>query len=552
MKLFEFINKCLNAYGCKKAFGVPGSLVMPIWQGLTDLELSLCGHEQEASYCASGYAKMSLEPVAVITTGSPGVTNCISGIAGGYMDSVPLIYISGRTATFDAGNGLRQEESRNNRCFDSIDIMQSITKKSILIKTSETAAKDFEDICTLALKVRKGTVHISIPENIQNEEIGYVNIEELYKRAEKFKDHINANEIIRQDFTGVINNSKRKLIIMGWGCWLSQSIEAVYELAKRINAPILVTAKAFCCASENSMLLGKLGYGENPIMKEFLKKYKPELVLAFGTSMSKKDISDDIRELLPMNNTHIFTIEPEDSNKYFRGVWHKVEDLKKTIKSLLQVNPLSQNIEEIVLEYRRKQKEYYHNYIDENDLMARTISQINCFNDQSIIVTADAGNHLLNTAVLFDAKQKGQIFINDGIRAMGSGICETVGMAIANSNYKYIAITGDGCMLMNGNVMHMASKKNLPVLFVVYANLSLGRVRVGQMVKGKIIESDLPQIDFFLYAKSMGLDAISVNDVDGFYKYVEGFIKEPRPALIEVCTDSDEIPIALKAKGEWN
>ena len=82
MKLFEFINKCLNAYGCKKAFGVPGSLVMPIWQGLTDLELSLCGHEQEASYCASGYAKMSLEPVAVITTGSPGVTNCISGIAG--------------------------------------------------------------------------------------------------------------------------------------------------------------------------------------------------------------------------------------------------------------------------------------------------------------------------------------------------------------------------------------------------------------------------------------------------------------------------------------
>lgn len=314
MKLFEFINKCLNAYGCKKAFGVPGSLVMPIWQGLTDLELSLCGHEQEASYCASGYAKMSLEPVAVITTGSPGVTNCISGIAGGYMDSVPLIYISGRTATFDAGNGLRQEESRNNRCFDSIDIMQSITKKSILIKSSETAAKDFEDICTLALKVRKGPVHITIPENIQNEEIGYVNIEELYKRAEKFKDHINANEIIRQDFTSVINNSKRKLIIMGWGCWLSQSIEDVYELAKRINAPILVTAKAFCCASENSMLLGKLGYGENPIMKEFLKKYKPELVLAFGTSMSKKDISDDIRELLPINNTHIFTIEPEDSN----------------------------------------------------------------------------------------------------------------------------------------------------------------------------------------------------------------------------------------------
>ena len=300
------------------------------------------------------------------------------------------------------------------------------------------------------------------------------------------------------------------------------------------------------------MFLGKLGYGENPVLKDFLEEYKPELVLAFGTSMSKKDISEDMVKLFPINNTHIFTVEPEDSNKYFRGVWHKVYELKKTIKDLLQGSFISQNIGNFVSECRKKQREYYGDYIDENDLMAKTISQISCFKAQPIIVTADAGNHLLNTAVLFEAEHKGQIFINDGIRAMGSGICETVGMAIADPNYKYIAITGDGCMLMNGNVMHMSAKKNLPILFVVYVNLSLGRVRVGQMIKGEIIESDLQQIDFSLYAKSMGLDSVSVNDVDGFCKHVENFIKVPRPTLIEVHTDPNEIPIALKAKGEWN
>lgn len=552
MKLFEFINKCLSAYGCKKAFGVPGSLIMPVWQGLDDLELSLCGHEQEASYCATGYAKMSFEPVAVITTGSPGVTNCISGIAGGYMDSIPLIYISGRTATFDEGKGLRQEESKYNRCFDSVDIMQPITKKSILINSKETAVKEFEEICVLALEARKGPVHITIPEDIQNEEIGYVNIEELKKRAEKFRECENIKETIKQDFSNIIKNNKRKLIIMGWGCWLSQSIDDVYELAKRINAPILVTAKAYCCTSENNMLLGKLGYGENAIVKDFIEEYKPELVLAFGTSMSKKDISEDIKRLFPINNTHIFTTEPEDGNSYFRGVWHKVDELKKTIMAFSQESSTSKDIGNLILDCRKKQREYYCDYIDENDLMAKTISQINCFNAQSIIVTADAGNHLLNTAVLFEAKNKGQIFINDGIRAMGSGICETVGMAIADSNYKYIAITGDGCMLMNGNVIHMAAKKNLPILFVVYANLSLGRVRVGQMIKGEIIESDLPNINFALYAKSMGLNSVSVNDVDGFCKHLKSFIEVPRPTLIEVHTDPDEIPIVLKAKGEWN
>ena len=98
----------LRRFGVEKVFGVPGSLIMPIWQNIKSAELVLCSHEQEASYIATGFAKISKKPVAVLTTGGPGVTNCVSGIAAANLDSVPVIYISGRVALKSEGRGLRQ------------------------------------------------------------------------------------------------------------------------------------------------------------------------------------------------------------------------------------------------------------------------------------------------------------------------------------------------------------------------------------------------------------------------------------------------------------
>ena len=99
MTLYECIDKYIGKFGVKKIFGVPGSLIMPVWQNIHSAELILCSHEQEASYLAVGYSKMSREPVMVLTTGGPGVTNCVSGIAAANLDSLPLIYISGRLPT---------------------------------------------------------------------------------------------------------------------------------------------------------------------------------------------------------------------------------------------------------------------------------------------------------------------------------------------------------------------------------------------------------------------------------------------------------------------
>ena len=145
MKLCEYINECLNEIGVEKVFGVPGALVMPVWQSISSAEIILCSHEQEASYVAAGYGKMAHKPVAVITTGGPGVTNCISGVASANIDSVPMVYISGRTPLDKNGKGLRQEESHVNRLYDSVDILKNFTKQSFCIHNLNIAAKKIRE-----------------------------------------------------------------------------------------------------------------------------------------------------------------------------------------------------------------------------------------------------------------------------------------------------------------------------------------------------------------------------------------------------------------------
>ena len=168
MNLYEFIDECLCRVGVENVFGIPGSLIMPIWQNIKNKNIVLCSHEQEASYVAVGYAKMSRKPVCVITTGGPGVTNCISGIASANIDSVPLIYISGRTPVSKNGSGLMQEESRINRMFDSVDLLKSVVKTSVCIENIETAPQIIWETIRSALEGRSGAVHLSIPIDIQN------------------------------------------------------------------------------------------------------------------------------------------------------------------------------------------------------------------------------------------------------------------------------------------------------------------------------------------------------------------------------------------------
>lgn len=538
MKLYEFIDECLYHIGVEKVFGIPGSLIMPVWQNLKHHDIVLCNHEQEASYVAVGYTKMSRKPVCVLTTGGPGVTNCISGIAAANIDSVPLIYISGRTPICKNGFGQRQEESRINRMFDSVDVLKSVTKASVCIDNVETAPQIIWNTIRSAIEDRNGVVHLSIPIDIQTAEV--------YTEAVNFS----IKKLI--DIELSLKISKRPLFILGWGCWMADSYNEVYALSEKVNAPVLVSSKAYCCIKkEHKMFLGELGYGYNAVLDEFIKSYHPDSIISFGSSLGDKDISHSVIYSLTQSIPTYIISNDVSSFSHKSQSYSTIEtfDMKRSLYKFLKSVPSRNDEDNLTFDIRLAKKcafDFWKQKIEPSDFMARCIEIINQKIDDRCTITADAGNHLANAGALIVPSEPQQMFLDVGLRAMGTGICTAVGMAIANRRRKYIAITGDGCMLMNGNVMHLAYKLNLPVLFIVFNNHSLGRVRVGQSLTENYLETDIHNVDFLAYARSFGLKSYRFDSPETFYSEFSKIPCSDLPALIEIITDKDEIPVSVK------
>lgn len=534
MKFYEFINDTLKAYGCRKVFGVPGSQVKSLWQNLKDIEIILCSHEQEASYVATGYSKASGELVAVMTIGSPGVTNCASGIASANMDSVPMLYISGRTPEQLKGYGLLQEESNINRSFNSNEFLASLTKAEFDINNVSKAAEMFSEACEIATSGRAGCVHVSIPVDIQSMDLPSYKVKPDMCKDASIPD---------------MPKITKPLIIMGWGSWQARVAPQVYELAKKIGAPVLVTSKGYPCIwGDHPNYLGKLGYGYNSVLEKFLQDYGPEQVLVFGSSMGRKNISESCLSILGFADTYLYSNECKDLNFRFpKGRWIQVDDLNLMVNSWLSnLKPSSNKPNQNLNSVRQQQRKLYVDKIENKDLMARAIFELNDLCDESCVISADAGNHLLDTAILYEPKQLGGMFLDVGIRSMGSSPCSSVGMAIASKDKFFIAVTGDGSMLMNGNVMYLAKSLNLPVLFLVTNNSAHGRVRVGQMEEKNFIGTDLGNIDFALYGKTFGLEAYKANTMKEFRTAMKKILTERKTSILELCTDKDEIPPSLK------
>lgn len=538
MKFYEYINNTLKAYGCRKAFGVPGGQVKPIWQNLKDIEIILSSHEQEASYTATGYSKASGELVAVITIGSPGVTNCASGIASANMDSVPMLYISGQPPAPLKGYGLLQEESDINRSFNSVELLEPLTKGEMEINDISKAAQMFLEACELATSGRAGCVHVSIPVDIQSMDLPSDEIISVTRK-----------ETGKEAAIPSLPDITKPLIIIGWGSWQAGVAKQIYELAEKIGAPILATSKGYCCIwGEHPNYLGKLGYGYNPVLEKFLQDYAPEQVLVFGSSMGRKNVSESCQRILEQAETYLYSVECKDVMFRFpKGHWTQVDDMALMVDSWLKnIKSSNKELSVDLKSVRQQQRKFFSDKIEEKDLMARAILELNTLCDDSCVISADAGNHLLDTGILYEPRQLGGMFLDVGIRSMGSCPCFSAGMAVALRDKYFIAVTGDGSMLMNGNVMYMAKRMNLPVLFLVTNNSAHGRVRVGQMEQKNFIATDLGNIDFTLYGKTFGLDAYKASSIEQFRTSMAKILAEKKTAILELCTDKDEIPPSLK------
>lgn len=530
MKFFEYISKRLNELNVKKCFGIPGSYIMPIWDNLKDIDIVLCTNEQDASYIATGYAYEINDMSVLLTTASPGVVNALSGIAYAYKDNIPLLIISGMENTFDIGKGCFQEESNCVNQFKTTELSKNLTKYSCQILSKKTAVKDFEYALFLIKKYQM-PVHLSIPLDIQNSEI------------EEKKFDFNDKEYYTKKLKVKFNKS---LIVVGGGCVKEDVMENVYSFAKKISAPIISTMKGYSAVTyNNEMFLEKLGSTISDDLISFLQEYKPENIFVLGSSLGYKDFVK-INHIIKNCNFLIIDKNKKYVSPYQNSKLLYLKSMNDTLNYLIKISgEQKSNIQNKILKFKKDLINKNVRYLS-NDIMAGCINKLNTLVNKNTILTADAGNHYLDALTLYRSKSFKNFYVNAGFAAMGIGICSSIGFAF--NNKKVVAITGDGCMLMNGNSIYCAKKYNLDVCFIVFNNDSLGRVRVGQVINQKQINSDLGNVDFSLYAKSFNIKSVKVDNVKDFEIKFKEFAKEKGVKLIEVTTSKEEIPLILKEK----
>ena len=539
MKVCEYIAGFLQLQGVKDIFGIPGSWIMPVWQELDGL-LHLCNNEADAAYMAVGYGKKSRRPGIVITTTGPGITNAVSGIASAYQDSIPLIHISGCQPVNEEGSGCFQEESNYDRCFRAKDLLDSITKECFYPTTPIEAVEMIRTCWSIAVSNRCGSVHISIPIDIQNAELGDYRIEPLTESVGNQSD---------DSIVGII--FEKPLIVLGWGAYLSNASEPIYQLAKKINAPVLSTMKGLSAVQYDSDFhLGTLGFHFTSFTEEFICQYGPKSVFIFGSSIGRKDFTDSFVKLLESANSFCFTDDPANINKRLLNVRiFKTNHLIKTISTLFDIAPTIEQNERMIDLIKKYKEQYINNnlkMITRNNTMSSAIALLCNYNMPDVILTADAGNHYLNAIAFSKPRYAGSFFVDVGLAAMGIGISETIGMVYSDKTKKYIAITGDGCMLMNGNSIYSAVRDRLPIVFVVFNNSCLGRVREGQKNMNKIVGSDLGNVNFKEYACAFGIKhAYQTNSVEILKYIIDEFLEAPCPYFIEYICSKDETPLIL-------
>lgn len=540
MKVCELIGDFVGKYCSPYVFGVPGSYIMPIWQNLKKNDIILCTNEADAGYIATGYCRAMRKPSLMLTTASPGITNAISGIASAYKDQLPLIIISGAVSESVKGTVAFQEDSIYNGCFDSLELVQVVTKKSYYLNDPAQTIHILIDAIKTAMSMPRGCVHITIPVDVQNKEVNQF--------VPEYIDILPYHSIQRipQEIKDAVFNGRNILFICGWEVYLSGQEKEFKKLCEKGMVPFITTMKGVYCADMSSpCFLGKTGMALTDGLLSIIKQINPSHIIGFGTCFEAYDFPPIFFDMFPKAEYWSLGIKPQHPEFFSKKIrWIDTDNLPALI----------QEFTEIIDSYSYSMSSYVsteslkitREMVYKRGLMAESIWLINQLVTRDILVTADAGNHYLDALHTIRSKSVNGFWIDAGLAAMGNGICGTIGMAFSKTHSAYICITGDGCALMNGNSISVATNNKLPILFMIFNNQSLGRVRVGQMKTKSYISSSISNVNFAKWGDAFSAVSVRVYNAEEVEKEIISFLSTKKTTVLEIMTDKNEIPFGVK------
>lgn len=540
----EILIKSLLNQGVDTVFGYPGGAVLNIYDYLykykDKIKHYLTCHEQGAAHAADGYARASGKVGVCIATSGPGATNLVTGIATAYMDSIPLVAITGNVQKNLLGKDSFQE-------VDITGITMPITKHNFIIKDINNLEEIIRRAFYIAKEGRPGPVLIDIPKDITSDKTEYKNLSPLLVEAKN--KHITISSL--NEVAKYINDSEKPLIYAGGGIINSNATEELIDFAEKINAPVATTLMCRgSMPSEHRLNTGMIGmHGSNA---SNILATKCDLIIALGTRFSDRVISD--KEFI--NNAKVIQVDvdPAEVNKNVRVDSFIIGDIKITLQKLMPLIKSKKNknwlkdIEELKLLASKKS-----NNDDNEELTPRFLfEKLSYLDDGSFIMTTEVGQHQMWTAQYFNFKKPRTLISSGGLGTMGFGLGAAIGVKIASPNKTVFDIAGDGSFGMNCNEFATAVKYNIPIKVIIINNNALGMVRQWQSLfyEERYSQTTLNrETDFVKLADAFGGVGFRVEKREELDKILKQALSINKPVIIDYRIDSDKKVFPMVAPG---
>lgn len=538
----QILVECLKEQGVDTIFGYPGGAVLNIYDELyrhqDEIRHILTSHEQGASHAADGYARSTGRVGVCLATSGPGATNLVTGIATAYMDSVPMVAITGNVAVNLLGKDSFQE-------VDIAGITMPITKHNFIVKDVDKLAETLRKAFVIAQTGRPGPVLVDIAKDVTANKAEYIKKE--IPVIKRINDTFTEDDIITA--LSMINASKKPMIFIGGGAVISDAYEEVKDFVDKVNAPVTDT------------LMGKGAFnGTDPLYTGMLGMHgtktanlsvtECDLLITIGARFSDR-VTGNANKFAKNAKILQIDIDPAEINKNVLTSHCVVGDIKEVLKILNDKLEQQDNKPwvEHVLEMKEEFPLKYHKDVLTGPYILEKLDELT---GGEAIVTTEVGQHQMWAAQFYKYKKPRTFITSGGLGTMGYGLGACIGAKVGNPDKIVVNIAGDGCFRMNMNEIATAARYQIPIIQIVFNNHVLGMVRqwqslfYGQRYSHTTLKDN---VDFVKLTEAMGAKAFRITKIEEVEPILKKVLAMNEPVLIDCHIASDDKVWPMVAPG---
>ncbi len=539
----KVILECLKKEGIDTIFGYPGGAVIPLYDALYDYSDDFkhirTSHEQGLVHAADGYARSTNTVGVCFTTSGPGATNAITGIATAFMDSSPMVVISGQVPTSLLGKDSFQE-------IDITGATLSMTKHNYLVRNTKELVPTIKEAFRVANSGRKGPVLVDVPKDLflaemdfSGEDYDLCQIDDYMDYKSDFGLDDETNIKLLNEAIDIIKESKKPVIYAGGGVKSSDSEEILEKFATKIDTPVLNTLMGLGNIDrKNELSLGMVGmHGSR---ESNLALSNSDLVIAIGARFSDRVISKSSEFAKNAKIIHI-DIDPSEISKNIESNVSLVGDVKLVLSLLIErvESKNNSNWKEEIKTFRKSEGIQTDEFHPQN-ILKKINEKYETLKKPTVVVT-DVGQHQMWSAKYWNFKGNKSFITSAGLGTMGFGLGAAIGTKVGNVDKNVVLVTGDGSFRMNCNELATVANYNVPILILLLNNRTLGMVRQWQKLfsNQRYSQTDINEnVDYVKLVNAYNIDGYKVSNMEELGKALD-VIDFNKPVFLQCDIDKD-------------